>query len=51
MLLQSVGHFYELFNIKMIWLSPLFDIIGGGPRILTTLLYVFIAEGTEQSSL
>lgn len=48
---SAIGHFYELFNIKMIWLSSIFDILGGGKPILNTLLYIFIAEGTDSTSL
>lgn len=49
--LVPTGFFYEQFNIKMIWLSCLFDIFGGGPTILRTLLYTFIAEETDSASL
>lgn len=48
---NTTGYFYELFNIKMIWLSCLFDIFGGGKPILATLLYTFIAEETDSASL
>ncbi|KAL7273446.1 hypothetical protein RUND412_003701 [Rhizina undulata] len=47
----AVCYFYERFDIKMIWLSCLFDIFGGGSPILRTLLYTFIAEGTDPVSL
>jgi hypothetical protein len=44
MLMDTIGYFHETFNIRLIWLTPLFDIIGGGNVILTSVVYTYIAE-------
>jgi hypothetical protein len=51
MLMDTIGYFHETFNIRLIWLTPLFDIIGGGNVILTSVVYTYIAECMDAKEL
>jgi hypothetical protein len=51
MLMETTGYFHEVFNIRLIWLTPLFDIIGGGNVILTSVVYTYIAECMDAKEL
>ena len=41
------GFFHDLFDIRLIWLTGLFDLLGGGLPVRNALLYTIIAEVVE----
>ena len=47
----KVGYFPQYFNIRWIWATPLFDIVGGGQMILGSLVYTYFAEEVEPENL
>ena len=53
-LIRSVADFfsgYFQFPIQWIYLTPLFDIIGGGSVILSSFTYGYVAESVESKQL
>ncbi|KAB2571179.1 hypothetical protein BFW01_g1791 [Lasiodiplodia theobromae] len=43
----AVCFFHNFFNIRMIWFTGLFDLIGGGLPVRNALLYTYIAEAVK----
>lgn len=41
----------QTWDIRWIYLIPAFDLIGGGPVVMTSLLYTYISEGVEGGNL
>jgi len=39
------GYFHGAFDIRMIWLGGLSELLGGGLPVRNALLYTYIAEG------
>ncbi|KAI4160902.1 MAG: hypothetical protein LQ342_005328 [Letrouitia transgressa] len=46
-----ICYFYNTFDIRLIWLSSLFDLVGGGKIVFDTLTLAVIAETVQTSSL
>ncbi|KAH7354958.1 hypothetical protein BKA65DRAFT_231744 [Rhexocercosporidium sp. MPI-PUGE-AT-0058] len=42
---------HEVFDVRWIYLTPLFDILGGGDIILSSFSYTYISESIEQRRL
>jgi hypothetical protein len=47
----SEGYFHGFFDTRMIYLTGLFDLIGGGQAVQRTLLYTYLAESVEANVL
>ncbi|KAH9220143.1 hypothetical protein DL95DRAFT_456676 [Leptodontidium sp. 2 PMI_412] len=47
----AICYYHEVFDVRWIYLTPLFDILGGGDLILTSFSYTYISESIEQKRL
>lgn len=45
------GYYDDIFNVRLIWLASLFDVVGGGKIVFNTLTQVMIAEVVPSSYL
>ena len=45
------GYCRQIFNIRLIWLKPLFSIIGGGQVITSSLIMTYVAESVDSKNL
>ncbi|KAG4437358.1 hypothetical protein IFR05_007164 [Cadophora sp. M221] len=45
------GYYHEVFDVRWIYLTPMFDILGGGDIILTSFSYTYISESIEHKRL
>ncbi|KAI4210890.1 MAG: hypothetical protein LQ351_006294 [Letrouitia transgressa] len=46
-----ICYFYNTFDVRLIWLSSLFDLVGGGKIVFETLTMAVIAETVQSSAL
>ena len=49
--MKIVGYFYDTFNVRLIWVASIFDLIGGGKIVFGTITLAIIAEAVPASSL
>ena len=47
----NLGYFYNVFNVRLIWATSLFDLVGGGGVVFDSLTLAIIAEAAPASSL
>lgn len=47
----AICYFHDIFDIRFIWLMPVFDIFGGGRTIQSSLLYSLVAHSTAPAEL
>lgn len=40
-----------MFDVRWIWVTPFFEIFGGGQVILSSLVYTYIAESVDAKKL
>ena len=45
------GYFYNVFDVRLIWATSLFDLVGGGKIVFDSLTLAIIAEDVPASSL
>ncbi|CZS88987.1 uncharacterized protein RAG0_00480 [Rhynchosporium agropyri] len=50
-LFTVVCYYHEIFDVRWIWLTPFFDVIGGGYSIVTSFSYTFISESIDKKRL
>lgn len=47
----AVCYFHEIFDVRCIYLRPLFDIFGGGYVIFSSFTHTYISESIDQKRL
>jgi hypothetical protein len=45
------GYYHDQFDIRWIWATPLFEILGGGQVILYSIVYTYLAESVDPKEL
>ena len=48
---EGLGWFHNFFNVKMLWLTCLFDLIGGGWVVDQSLLFTYFSDGLEANKM